>query len=191
MAPVPLQKWPQTLGGNEPLCSSRRGKAAELLGQTQRDAVQKPWQLEREGLTGPEEGRTRMMEVLDSRAVSAAGPAPGGLADTSWGFGLCPVLADLKAESASTEGHQGVAAGLCIPSSRERLLPSKLPCQGQQVHNISRPSLSPPPQVPATPCPSNRPSEEHLLLAMGEERETWARAKAARRTAGRGGRYST
>lgn len=112
------------------------------MGQTQ-----KPWQLEQEGLTGPEEGRTRVMEVLDSRAVSAAGPAPGGLADTSWGFGLCPVMADLKAERASTEGHQGVAAGLCIPSSRERLRPSKLPCQGQQVHNISRPSLSTPPST--------------------------------------------
>lgn len=106
--------------------------------------VQKPWQLEQEGLTGPEEDRTRMMEVLDSRAVSAAGPAPGGLANTSWGFGLCPVMADLKAESTSTEGHRGAAAWLCIPSSRERLLPSQLPCQGQQVHNISRPSLSPP-----------------------------------------------
>lgn len=79
-----------------------------------------------------------MMEVLESRAVSAAGPVPGGLANTSWGFGLCPLMADLKAESALIEGHQGggpaassaISPGLHIPASQERLLPSKLPRPG-------------------------------------------------------------
>lgn len=83
--------------------------------------------------------------MLESRAVSAAGPVPGGLANTSWGFGLCPLMADLKAENASIEGHQGegpaassaISPGLRIPSSRERLLPSKLPRQG---------TASPPPK---------------------------------------------